>query len=223
MQSSRFFLFRRQYFSLCSFRSFSTLRATPPEPTPVDSSIPKFELSKLGNELSGLTLSLHKKLASSHEAFLKSDPAGSANFDQQIQKESHFYQEHLTLLSALSEYKEEMEQTDDSELREVLEDEIGSLSQTIKEKELDIIAKIIPPGKHDFRNCRLEIRPAAGGTEGALFAEDLRQMYRQYVQGMGWRWKEEFFQADFSIGKGCKLGVYHITGEDDEPQKTKYI
>ena len=31
---------------------------------------------------------------------------------------------------------------------------------------------------------------------------------------MGWRCMQEDFQADMAIHKGCKLGVYKVTGEE---------
>ena len=39
-------------------------------------------------------------------------------------------------------------------------------------------------------------------------------MYKAYAQLKGWRCVQEDYQADFAIHKGCKLGVFKITGEE---------
>jgi protein subunit release factor A len=52
----------------------------------------------------------------------------------------------------------------------------------------------------------MEVKAAAGGTEGALFAEDLVNMYKCYCQKMGFDMTTVSYAADFSFGKGCKNG-----------------
>ncbi len=52
----------------------------------------------------------------------------------------------------------------------------------------------------------MEVKAAAGGTEGALFAEDLVNMYKLYCQKMGFDISTISYSADFSFGKGCKNG-----------------
>ncbi len=59
----------------------------------------------------------------------------------------------------------------------------------------------------------MEVKAAAGGTEGALFAEDLVLMYKKYCLKMGFDISTISYAADFSFGKGCKNGVFKIQGE----------
>ena len=59
----------------------------------------------------------------------------------------------------------------------------------------------------------MEIKSAAGGTEGALFAEDLVNMYKKYCLKMGFDITTISYAADFSFGKGCKNGLFKISGE----------
>lgn len=40
-------------------------------------------------------------------------------------------------------------------------------------------------------------------------------MYKAYCQRKGWRCVEEEYHKDFSINKGCKLGVFKIIGNGD--------
>lgn len=59
----------------------------------------------------------------------------------------------------------------------------------------------------------LEIKAAAGGTEGALFAEDLVSMYKKYCLKMGFDISTVSYSADNNLGKGCKNGTFRIRGE----------
>lgn len=53
----------------------------------------------------------------------------------------------------------------------------------------------------------MEIKSAAGGSESALFAGDLVEMYKKFCQKMGFDMTTVSISADFSIGKGCKNGI----------------
>lgn len=55
----------------------------------------------------------------------------------------------------------------------------------------------------------MEVKAAAGGTEGALFAEDLVNMYKNYCFKMGFNFSTISYSSDFSMGKGCKNGKYY--------------
>jgi len=59
----------------------------------------------------------------------------------------------------------------------------------------------------------MEVKAAAGGTEGALFAEDLVNMYKQFCHRMDLDLTTVSYSADFSFGKGCKSGTFRIRGE----------
>ena len=58
----------------------------------------------------------------------------------------------------------------------------------------------------------LEIRPAAGGDEAALFAAELFAMYQKYAEGRGWRC-EILEYSDTGLG-GLKEGIAEITGRN---------
>ncbi len=72
----------------------------------------------------------------------------------------------------------------------------------------------MPKRDVDSKNVTLEIRQAAGGSESSLFAADLVGMYKAYCMRKGWRCQQEEYVADFAIHKGCKLGIFKISGED---------
>ena len=84
----------------------------------------------------------------------------------------------------------------------------------IEELQEEIVEAILPKSKNDQRNaCILEIMQAAGGSESSLFAEDILNMYKNYCRRMGFIMKEEQFQKDMSINRGCKYASYAIEGE----------
>jgi peptide chain release factor 1 len=84
----------------------------------------------------------------------------------------------------------------------------------IEEVQEDIVEKIVPKSVNDQRNgCVLEIMQAAGGSESSLFAEDILNMYKNYSRKMGFHLKQEQFQKDMAIGKGCKYANCLIEGD----------
>ena len=86
--------------------------------------------------------------------------------------------------------------------------------ESIFDLEESILDSILPIEEIDQSNVVLEIKQAAGGTESSLFADDLKKMYENFTRNMGWRWQVMEFQPDLQIGRGCKSGVFKITGEN---------
>lgn len=58
------------------------------------------------------------------------------------------------------------------EMKEALE-----LTETAQHK---AVLELVPVSELDEKECILEIKSAAGGSESALFAEDLKNMYESY-------------------------------------------
>ena len=67
----------------------------------------------------------------------------------------------------------------------------------------------IPPDPH---TAILEIRAGTGGTEAALFAQDLYRMYIRYAQKAGW--KVELIAISNEEPEGIKTVVTQIRGEN---------
>jgi len=93
-------------------------------------------------------------------------------------------------------------------------EDLERLKEDLEQMQEDIIDEILPMEEIDTKNVTIEVRQAAGGSESSLFAEDIANMYKGFCQGRGWRFIEEDYQTDFQIGKGCKLGVFKIIGEN---------
>ena len=87
----------------------------------------------------------------------------------------------------LNDLKEAHELLKDQEMASFAAEEIESLSEKkeILEHELEIL--LIPKDKNDLKNVIVEIRGAAGGDEGNIFAGDLFRMYEKYALKSGFQ------------------------------------
>ncbi|EQD57390.1 Peptide chain release factor domain protein, partial [mine drainage metagenome] len=75
----------------------------------------------------------------------------------------------------------------DPELAALAEAEVLTLRARIPALERDLRIALLPRDEADERSAILEIRPAAGGDEAALFAAELFAMYQRYGENRGWR------------------------------------
>jgi peptide chain release factor 1 len=98
----------------------------------------------------------------------------------------------------------------DPEMRELAEAELDELKGRIPKLEHEIRLALLPKDEADERSAIVEIRPAAGGDEAALFASELFGMYQRYATLRGWRF-EILEYNDTELG-GLKEGIAEITG-----------
>lgn len=98
----------------------------------------------------------------------------------------------------------------DPEMRELAEAELRALKEQIPSLQHEIRLALLPKDAADERSAILEIRPAAGGDEAALFAAELFAMYQRYAELRGWRC-EILEYNDTELG-GLKDGISEITG-----------
>lgn len=105
-----------------------------------------------------------------------------------------------------------LQEESDPEFYEVIRNDIKKLEESIPDLEKQLKLLIVPPDPNDSRNSIIEIRPAAGGDEAALFAEDLMRMYQQYANKRGW--KVDILDYTPSDIGGLKNASFMISGED---------
>ena len=98
----------------------------------------------------------------------------------------------------------------DPEMHELAEAELRELKQRIPALEQELRLALLPKDAADERAAILEIRPAAGGDEAALFAAQLFTMYQRYAELRRWRW-EILEYNDTELG-GLKEGIAEING-----------
>lgn len=126
------------------------------------------------------------------------------------------YQEYKKVLSDIESAKEMVK---DAELGEFAKEELVTLEQTkaSMEKQIEII--LLPKDPNDGKNVIVEIRGAAGGDEGNIFAGDLYRMYTKYSENEGWKIEE--MESEEGVAGGYSLVSFLVKG-DNVYSKLKY-
>jgi peptide chain release factor 1 len=92
-----------------------------------------------------------------------------------------------------------------------LRDEISTGEKKLEALEVQMRELLAPRDPKDDKDVIVEIRPAAGGDEAALFASDLFGMYNAYAEAH--RWKVEVLsEAAGSVG-GYKEVIFSVKGK----------
>ncbi len=136
------------------------------------------------------TLELNKEQASLREAY-------------------QAYQEYKSLLSDIEESKEMVK---DPEIGEFAREELQQQEQRLKELEQELEVILLPKDPNDGKNVVVEIRGAAGGDEGNIFAGDLFRMYTKYAEHEGWKY--EVVDAVDSEAGGYSQIEFIVKGEN---------
>lgn len=126
-----------------------------------------------------------------------------------------FFRIHDSWTRALRESAENraMLQTEQDEtLRQLIESELVLLNGKIAEAENSIGAMLLPPDPNDSRSAIVEIRPAAGGEEAALFAGTMFRLYSKYAEHRGWKY--ELLDLSESELGGIKEVTFSLSGDD---------
>lgn len=120
--------------------------------------------------------------------------------------------EELNLLMKHIKEAEQMTKEKDPEMRELAELELEELipNRDVLLEKLQIL--LIPKDPNDDHNCIIEIRGAAGGDEGNIFAGDLYRMYARYAEIMGW--KVEIMEAIEAMAGGYTLISFFVKGNE---------
>ncbi len=100
----------------------------------------------------------------------------------------------------------------DADLRLLADEEVQLLNTSCIELEQKLQLALIPPDPNDDKNIIVEIHPAAGGDEAALFAGDLFRLYSRYAEKCGW--KQEVLELTNSDLGGIKFAAFSLSGDD---------
>ena len=128
----------------------------------------------------------------------------------------NIYQEYKKVLSDMESAKEMVK---DPELGEFAKEELETLQVQKDAMEKDIEIILLPKDPNDGKNVIVEIRGAAGGDEGNIFAGDLYRMYTKYAEGEGWKIEE--MEAEDGEAGGYSLVSFLVKG-DNVYSKLKY-
>ena len=119
------------------------------------------------------------------------------------------YQEYKKIITGIEDAKE---LTKDPELGEFAKEELVTLEEqkVNMDKKLEIL--LLPKDPNDSKNIIMEIRGAAGGDEGNIFAGDLFRMYSKYAEKEGW--KIEILNDEEGEAGGYSQIEYMVKGEN---------
>ena len=127
-----------------------------------------------------------------------------------LQAAYDLYQEYKEIENGIEEAKE-LAKEHDPEIKEMAKMELAELEEKLPDiiKRLEI--ELIPKDPNDNKDVIMEIRGAAGGDEGNIFAGDLYRMYVKYSEAQGW--KVEVMEAIDAEAGGYSLISFMVKGE----------
>ena len=121
------------------------------------------------------------------------------------------YEEILNAKATIEENQELMNETNDSEMLDMLKEEISENKKNLETYNEEMRILLIPKDPNDTKDVIVEIRPGAGGDEAGLFAGDLYRMYNMYADKAGFK-TEEIDVASQGVG-GIKEATFVVKGE----------
>ena len=107
---------------------------------------------------------------------------------------------------------QEMLNDADPEIKEMAQMEIDDAKANLEELDKHIEQLLLPRDPEDAYDCLVEIRGAAGGDEGNIFAGDLFRMYGYYADSLGY--KVEVMESSESEAGGYSLISFSVKGND---------
>ena len=126
-----------------------------------------------------------------------------------LQEAYEAYQEYKKLESDIEEAKELVK---DPELGEFAKEELETNQLKLEQLTKDIEILLLPKDPNDGKDVIVEIRGAAGGDEGNIFAGDLFDMYKKLAEKEGW--KIEIVEEEKSEAVGYSLISFIVRGEN---------
>ena len=135
--------------------------------------------------------SIEKRFLEIGEEMLKEDVVSNVKAFTKLSKEQaslkgayDAYQEYKKLTNDIAG-AEEMLNDSDLEIKEMAELELNDAKEKLEVLNAHIEELLLPRDPEDAYDCLVEIRGAAGGDEGNIFAGDLYRMYNYYAANMG--------------------------------------
>lgn len=127
-----------------------------------------------------------------------------------LQAAYDLFQEYKEVKDGIDGAKELMKEND-PEIKEMAKMELDELEERMPEIIKKLELELIPKDPNDNKNVIMEIRGAAGGDEGNIFAGDLYRMYVKYAESQGW--KVEVMDAEESEAGGFSLISFNVIGD----------
>lgn len=109
---------------------------------------------------------------------------------------------------SVADLKDAQEMLDDPEIHDLAQAELEPLRAQIAGYEEELKVMLLPKDPNDDKAVIIEIRPAAGGDEAGLFANELFRMYTRYAERR--KWKYEVIDHEESGIGGVSRVVFEI-------------
>lgn len=134
----------------------------------------------------------------------------SLNKEQALLRDAYeIYGQYKSVLNDIDAAKEMLK---DPDMSEFAKEELISLENKKSDLEKQIEIILLPKDPNDGKNVIVEIRGAAGGDEGNIFAGDLFEMYKKLAEREGW--KIEINDEEHSEAGGYSLISFMVRGEN---------
>ena len=168
------------------------------------------EISSYIDNLRGRGVELEAELA---DPAIYAKPEECRRVSQEHRKLEALFRDFDSWVRALKEIAENREMLSaesDAGLRELIEADIAALDERSAELEGKIQLALLPPDPNDDKNIIVEIKPAAGGDEAALFAGELLRAYLHFAERQEWK-VEVLDESQTDLG-GIKNVSFSISG-----------
>ncbi len=120
------------------------------------------------------------------------------------------YLEYIKIEEGIKEAKELLKESD-LDIVEMAKMELEELEPKFEQLTSRIQIELIPKDPNDDKNVIVEIRGAAGGDEGNIFAGDLYRMYSKYAESQNW--KTEILEAMEAEAGGFSNISFMVKGD----------
>ena len=121
------------------------------------------------------------------------------------------YEEYSKLQETIAGANEMLKEKD-PEIVAMAKEEKENAENRLQELDKKIDTLLIPRDPEDAYDCLVEIRGAAGGDEGNIFAGDLFRMYENYAHSLGY--KVDVMESSESEAGGYALISFSVKGQD---------
>lgn len=127
-----------------------------------------------------------------------------------LEKAVVMYEKYLKNEESIIECQEMIDDGSDKEMATLAKEELSANHKLREELISELKVALIPVDPNDDNNVIIEVRPAAGGDEAALFGAVLVRMYMRYAERKRWKVKE--LDMNFTELNGVKECTFMISG-----------
>ncbi|WHQ37108.1 peptide chain release factor 1 [Spiroplasma sp. SV19] len=134
-----------------------------------------------------------------------------AKEQSQLEDTVALYLNYKNVLNNINEAKASLENEKDEELIDLAKEEIKTSEIRKEQITAELKVMLLPKDPNDEKNVIFEIRGAAGGDEGNIFAGDLYRMYLKYAEQQ--KWKIELIEENESEAGGFSTISFMVKGD----------